>query len=648
MRILIEWLKEFIKFELSTQKLAEELSLFGLEIDEYKGNVLDFKPTANRADCLSILGVARETAAMIKRKIRPREYFVHGKKKPQLNLTFMDKTICPRYTYRIIENIQVKQSPAWIQSRLKACRIRPINNIVDATNYTMLELGQPLHAFDYDRIQGYKMNIRFAQKGEKITTLDGVLRALTPEMIIIEDKNRIIDLAGIMGGVNSEILKKTKRIVLQAAIFDPIYINKASKILHHQTEASYRYEHGIDPQLPPKAINRASELILELSPGAIFSEIVDVQNIPYKPLKVDLPIEQVHRLLGVKLSPDRIIKYLELLGFSLISAHQSTLTFEVPSWRLDIKIKEDLIEEVGRMYGNNRLPETYLPQKKVDNNRTLYYQKEVAKDILVNLSLTEVINYSFVSAKDLSLFNINPKTCLKIANPILPEGKYMRPNLSINLLKTISKNSSFDPIELFEIGNVFDGGGERARLGIIVAHSRRFRSASEILKLFFDSLQIKKSQYNELILKIDYLQENLSKYKIRKSRVEVIEIDLNRLIKLARLPRSNFKIFNKKSVYRDVSRFPSASRDLAIIVEDKADPDEIASEIRRVDNLVNSVVLFDEYHSEKFGKNKKSLAYHIFYSSPYHSLSNEEINILHQKIVRTVKSKFGARLRGVD
>lgn len=649
MRIPIEWLKEFINFELSTQKLAEKLSLFGLEIDEYKDNVLDFKPTPNRGDCLSVLGTAREVAAIIQKKIKPRKYFQYGKKESRLNINFENKNICPRYTYRIIENVRIKESPAWIKSRLKACRMRPINNVVDATNYVMLELGQPLHAFDCDKIHGDKMNIRFAKKGEKITTLDGTPRALTRANIVIEDKNNIIDLAGLMGGINSEISKNTNKILLQAAIFDPVYIRKSSKALHHQTEASYRYERGIDPMLPLKAIHRASELISEFSQKTILSRVVDIQNVSHRPAKINISLEQICRLLGIQISQKKVINYLNLLGFSLISTCGSTITVRVPSWRLDIKIKEDLIEEIGRMYGNNKLPKTYLPKRKINNIQSLYYRQEVLKDILFDIGLTEVNTYSFVSKRDLDSFNINSKKCLKINNPISSEGEYMRPNLFINLLKILSTNPNFDPIELFEIGNVFnnDKNQEHLRLGILAARNSKFRSMQKILTRFFNILKISHDQRDKLILTKTYPKNILSNYKTHKPKVKIIEIDLNRLFKIATLPQNNLKIFDKKIVYQNVSKFPSASRDLAVVVESTINPDDIAFEIKKIDNLVNSVVLFDEYSSDKLGKNKKSLAYHIFYASSNKTLSSKKINDSHQKIIKTLSTKFGAKLRGL-
>jgi len=640
MKVPIEWLKDFIEINQSPQELADGISLHSLQVEKINDGILEIEITPNRADCLSILGIAREIAAFTNSKLKTQKLKLQLKtqriNKP-IEVKIEEPKICPRYSYRIIDGIKIKPSPRWMQERLIAYGFRPINNVVDTTNYIMIEFGQPLHAFDYDKISGAKMTIRRARTNEKLETLDGIIRVLNSQAIIIQDKDKLIDLAGIMGGQNSQVTENTSTIILQAAVFDPILIRKTCKKLSLQTDASYRYERNIDFNGTIDCLNATADLILETSAGQT-GKIFDLQNIKWRPVRIIWqPENDVKRILGIKISHEKILNFLKKLEIKCISCSvdKKTCLMEIPSFRHDLKIREDLVEEIARMHSYNNFPISLLSQETPPINFS-WDNLEFLMDLLVNYGFMQVINYPYLSKNDLLNANINPTKCLEIANPISSETRYLRPNLQVSILKNIAKNPFSSEINIFESGSIFPAGKEVTSL--ILATTQK----EEIFKQIIEKLQqIFKVNIDVKIEKIN--NQLLNNFKIRKRNVYTIMIeDIDR--RLSNVKNiSQYKLNFSPTKYIPISKFPPAAFDLAFITDKNQNSMEIEDEIKKYDSNIFIVELFDEYYFVK--KNTKNIAFHIWIQKADNSFNEKEITQIKDKIIRNIISKFKAKLR---
>lgn len=659
MKLSYNWLKELIDIKVTPDQLAQDLNSFGHEVEEVKkvGNdyILDISITANRGDCLSVLGLAREITALYNLKLKTKN------EKPQyktqnleqkIKVKIEDKKICPRYSTRIISGISIKDSPSWMQQRLKSVGIRPINNIVDITNYVMLESGQPLHAFDCDKIHDGKMYIRLAKTGESVITLDGKKRELDEKSIIIEDGKKIFDLAGIMGGANSEVDKNTKTIVLQAAIFDRKLVRFTSKRLKHMTDASYRYERGVDYQGTLSALDNATNLIIQCCSHAKISELINIQSDKWQPTVVPWkPEKDIRRLLGVEIPYEKIMQYLQRLDITCLkcSLDKKACQMQVPSWRHDLVIHEDLVEEVARIHGYNKIPK-YIPNKinplqsalKSAFIRDQFVLKEILKDKLVENGFTEVYSYSFVDKKLMQMMDIDLAKCRRVVNSVAPELEYLRYDLRLSILTAIAKNPWSPEIQIFEIGRVFNTDGEKNQL-IIAQCSKNDQSIKQIL--------------TELGINSDIIspdQKVLDYIKIRRPvKYAIIDLDEKILKNVSILSgQSNSPrgwAFDSREVdevkYRPVSQFPPTIRDLAFIVNKDINAQKIPSHISDLDSHIFLVEQFDEFVSNKFGTDKKNVAYHIWLQDMQKPMNPKEVDKIISKIIKEIESKFNAKLR---
>ena len=430
--------------------------------------VLDLALTPNRADCFSVLGIAREVAAVSKRKLNFEPEKIKIKEKGNeinkwLTIKVNEKNLCPKYTARIIEEVEVGDSPEQIKNRLRAAGIRPVNNIVDATNYVMLELGQPLHAFDYDKLSGKKKSIivRKAKKDEKLKTLDGKERELETNMLVIADGQGAIALAGVMGGEKTEICKKTTRVILESAVFKPLSVRKTAQKLALRSESSNRFEKGLDYNMTEIALDRAASLIAKLTGGKIvkgkFKTTHELKNL--RPT-ITLSLDLLKTYLNTKPPISRLKQIFTSLGFEFIEAKEGKLKLKVPSWRLDVRTEEDLIEEVARLYDYNKLKPTFLKGilKPVELPKELYWQNKI-KDLLVSADMIEVYNYSNYSENLAKNFGLNPEKHYRVTNPLNPEQEYLRQSLIPMMLKNVALNSDYsEDLAIFEVGNVFLSG----------------------------------------------------------------------------------------------------------------------------------------------------------------------------------------------
>jgi phenylalanyl-tRNA synthetase beta chain len=649
----------------------------GVPLADHLGDaILDLEVTPNRPDCLSVIGVAREIAAHLKQemKLSAPLYTEDGPAIEKLvSVEISDADLCRRYCASLIEGVKVAPSPPWLQHRLAACGMRPINNIVDVTNYVMLEYGQPLHAFDFRQIGGARIIVRRASAGEKITSLDGVERALNPEMLAIADSKIPVAIAGVMGGADSEVIDITTSVLLESANFNPVSIRRTSSNLKLRSEASIRFERGISPELTMPALKRATQLILKLAGGKAARGIIDVY-----PGRVDTEAILFHtswikRLLGNDLQREQIVEILTYLGFECQQVDSSEdLRVIVPYWRVDVSRAADLVEELARIVGYDYIPTTMLssqlPRQQVDH--VISFREEL-RDLLVGCGFQEAINYSMNSRERLAKI-IPTENAVRLANPLSTEQEYLRTSLLPGLLALLAANQKYEDagIRFFEIGKVFFARGddlpdEREILagivsGLRVAHSwfgekdvLDFFDAKGVVEAVLDRLGIEpafepvsqESLHPGRVARIMVGQSAVGlvgevhpgvaeSFDLLPQPVAVFELEIEKLLDCAKLRRR----------YRPVSRFPRSVRDMAVVVDVEVPAMRIV-EIVRGFSLVHQITLFDLYTGEQVPPGKKSLAFRIAYQSTDHTLTDEEMETVEQEILSRLSEQLGATLR---
>ena len=649
MKVTYNWLKEFVDIKVFPKKLADDLSLFGHEVEKIEkiddDFVFELEITPNRGDCLSVLGLAREISAMYGLKLKIKNYEQKIKEEnldKEIAVKISDTKLCPRYTARIIDNIKIAPSPNWMQKRLKTYGFRPVNNIVDVTNYVMIETGQPLHAFDYNKIKtaaGKKlMHIRQTKKHEEVMTLDGKNHLTNEGALIIEDDKKIYDLAGIMGGFKSEVSQNTKTIILEGAIFAPKIIRQTSKYLGLVTDASYRYERGVDIEGTMRGVNMATDLIGDLIKNSRASKLYDLRFTKETEKNIIVLPKDVNNLLGTNISQKSMSEYLTRLGFK-VKINRNQLFVRTPSYRkYDIKIWQDLAEEIARMYGYTKLPQKQLKKQTGKILNQEYTILEKLKDILTQFGFTETYSYSFASKeilKDLKMFSNN---ILEIEKPLSPETKYLRPDLLPSLLLQIAKNPWAPEINLYEIGKIFSQNYEKT--GLLIATSQNSEIFPKIIQKIENDLKIRNIKYGIFSAK----PEVLDKLKIRK-KISFCKIDLENLEKRVK----NFKytpfLPKMKAKYQAVSKFAPTIFDLAFIVEKSTNANKIIDEVKKQSQKILLVELFDEFSSDKFGKNQKNIAYHIWAQDSQGPMKENEIKNIRGKIIHYMILNYRAKLR---
>ena len=629
MKILLSWLKDYVPINKTAEVLAEDLSMFAHEVESItpmgEDAILDLEITPNRGDCLSHLGIARQVAAMYNQSLAIPEIKIDETKlDKKITVKIANEKICPRYTARIIDNIKICESPQWLKDRITAYGFRPINNIVDITNYVMIATGQPLHAFDYDKISGGKMDLRLSKKGEKVTTLDGKDRVLPDGAIVIEDDNGIFDLAGVMGGASSEISPSTKTIILQGAIFDPILIRRTSKFLHHQTDASYRYERGVDFEGTVYGINMAADLILKTSPSSKIGQLIDRKETKEISQTIQFSSDRINRLIGINLDQMTINSYLERLYFK-VSSDIAT----VPSFRIyDVSIWQDLAEEVTRVHGFDkiqRINPVKVDSIVLDEN---WQKRETIKDILKEKGFSEVYTMSFASVDKIKLLEFDLEKCAQVINPIAPETKYLRPDLSFSILSAISKNPWAPEINIFEIEKVFFDGKEHWQLGIAVV-GKNNKVLEEI-----------KTQFSVPCDIVEIKQDILDAYKIRRS----VHL-LTTKIEDTEFKMQDIDYKTSQSKLRPISKYPPTIRDISIVVDTKVTSEVIQNAILGASSAILLTEKFDEFISDKFGTDKKSLAFHIWLQDLNANVKEDDANKIIKNILDILDKKYQAKLR---
>lgn len=646
----------------------------GKDIKEVLGlndAVVEFEITNNRPDCLSIIGIAREAAATFGEKLDyPAISYKDNKEniKDYIDIEVRNAELCTRYAAKVVKNVVIKESPAWMQERLQKAGVRAINNIVDITNFVMLELGQPMHAFDYRKLEDKKIIVRNAMAGEVIKTLDEIDRNLDESMLVIADGKKPTGIAGVMGGYGSEIEDDTSILVFESACFNPVNIRLTSKKLGLRTEASSRFEKGIDAELAKLALERACSLIEQLGAGEVVGGIIDIYPSPKKARKLDLRVNRVRDFLGTDISEEMMISYLKPLGFKV--EKNTDLEVYVPIFRDDVEGEADLIEEIARLYGYDNIPsklmDTTFTQGGIDYRQKI---RKLAKDNMAAQGLYEVVTYTFVSPNVYNKINLkaeNPlRNAIKLMNPLGEDQSIMRTTIIPNMLEVISRNYNMkiDEGKFYELSKIYlseklpieELAEEKETLTIGMYGKIDFFDLKGVIENLLEELNIDKyrilSSNNdsmhpgrtaELLInnkRVGCLgeihPEVLDKYDI-PVRVYIAELDFEEIIKQSTLEVS----------YRPLPKYPSVDRDIAVVVAEEITAGQVEEIIKnKGGKLVEEVKLFDIYRGSQIQQGYKSMAYSIIYRSDEKTLEEEDISKVHNKIINSLINQVGAALR---
>ncbi len=655
----------------------------GTALADYMGEtVLDIDITANRPDGLSVTGIAHEVAAICGQQTNIQEVKYTESGDPiekQINIEIIDSELCPRYCASLITNVKIKESPAWLQERLIAGGQRPINNIVDISNYVMLEYGQPLHTFDYEKLKGKKIIVRRAKDGEKFVTLDGNERQLSGDMLTIADGERTVAVAGVMGGLNSDVTESTTSILLEAASFKAASIHYTSRKLGLLSEASARFERGISAGLTIPALKHATQLIAELGEGKIARGIIDVYPGKKEPTPIVVRVDRVKRVLGLEYSLEQIVKALKSYDIECKAGDAKVMAI-TPYWRSDIKIEEDLIEEVARFYGYDKIPTTLIKEEvpHPDPNPSLALKKKIRRS-LTGFGFQEVMTYTLTSMQSLSNVFAEPHPPepmpVHIVNPMTADQEYLRSTLRANLLDTLVSNRRHEDggIALFEIGKVFITKGkdppEEPEMLCGVMNGSRAVSSWLGEKGTYDFSDVKgavEGLFQQLGIDISF--ENSNDEGLHPARQAAIIVkDTNKKVKLGVLGELHPKVADRFEIegtvclfeisikallpfaatdkmYQPIPRFPSIVRDLALVVDVDITNQQILDIIKSF-SLISEIELFDVYSGKQVAAGKKSLAYRLIYQSPDQTLTDETVNKVQERVLTRLTKELGAALR---
>jgi phenylalanyl-tRNA synthetase beta chain len=693
MKVLVSWLRDFVDVKVSPEELGEALNMRGFELssiervegvrpqflassgdthqkmgsDPFIDAVLDFEVTANRPDALSVIGFAREVGTTFSLQVKP----LVPKPLPQtptkdVSVRLEAPDLCPRYAAAVAD-VTIGSSPAWLSSRLQAAGIRPINNVVDVTNYVLLELGQPMHAFDLEKLGGKEIRIRRARPGERMTTLDGTDRALDPEMLVIADAERAQAVAGVMGGGLSEVSGTTRTIVLESAFFNPISVRTTSKKLGLKTEASARFERGADVNAAVKGIERAITLLEEIGAGQGRGGVIDEYPAAAPPRKIELRRTRVARVLGLDVADPDVERILKGLGFQLRRANGSW-EVTVPTFRVDVAREVDLIEEVARHYGYDRLPSTFpaLTSPAPPGDPRIERDRLVRR-VLLGAGFSEALTFSFIDAA-LAAHFAEETAIVPIGNPLSGQFSVLRPSLLPGLLTSVAHNRhrERDDVQLFELGATMTREGESRHVAIaMIGQAGGHWSGGNRAVDFFDAKGIVEAIAPALQTEVTFAATPLPSYLVRgraamvsangraignvgmlsqkvvaaaglssNDSVYVAEIDLDTLERL----RSSVA-----PTVKPLPRYPSIARDISIVVDDILPAATVRGTIRSVapDTLV-SIREFDRYQGKGVPDGRVSLSLRLTFRSPERTLTDAEVEAAMKQILDALKSAHDA------
>lgn len=644
-----------------------------LEVVELEDEVIEFEITSNRPDCLSMIGIAREVAATIGTTLKyplVEVKEIEEKTSDLARVIIEDEEGCQRYVARVIKDVTIKPSPDWMQQRLAKAGIRPISNIVDITNYVMLEYGQPLHAFDMDYVEDNTIIVRKGQRGRTFKTLDGVVRKLKDYMTMICDTKKELGIAGVMGGEESEITSKTKTILLESAYFEPEGIRLTSKQLGLRTEASSRFEKGLDPNITSLAADRACQLIEELGAGRVLEGAVDVYPAKKEAEKRSIRPQRVNALLGTNLSNQQMISILKSLELET-EEKNDCLEITIPTYRVDLDQEADFVEEIGRIYGYDQIPATMARGNIVVGGKTNgQIIEDITKEALNAMGIYEILTYSFVSPKSADKIRLSDETIkrnfIKLLNPLGDETSVMRTSLLPNLLEVMARNYNrkIEKFRAFELGRIFISKIDESQklphepLNLVIGMygEEDFFMLKGVVNTLLDRLGIKGYTYevekyhstfhpgrcgsilygDHTIGTLGELHPEVTENYGIGTKCYCAELDFQLLLRLTRLG----------NMYQPLPKYPSIARDFAVVVKDHILVKEIENIIvANGEDILESYKLFDVYKGNQIAEGYKSIAYTLTYRHSKRTLKDEEVNVVQERILEAIKETLGGTLR---
>ena len=658
---------------------ADKDSILGNSLSTIVGStdhIFNVEITANRGDLVSIIGFARECSLVLERRVSIPSVNTYDAAGGNIDITVENQESCYKYVGRLIKDITVGPSPDWMQKRLKMCGINPINNIVDVTNYVMLEYGQPLHAYDFDKIKDGKVIVRNARSGEKITLLDGREIDLTDDVLVIADSEKPIGVAGVMGGDGTKIESETKTILIESAYFDHIAVKKSTIATNTKTDASYRFERDIDHTLTLAALNRVVDLIVTLDNGckiASRSKEVNVKQFDANIIVFDCGL--VKRYLGLDMNKMEISSIFKRYGFKAVALGENNLKVEIPYYRHDLSIAEDLIEEIARVYGYNNISSN-VPHIKCNPINTDYSEVSFVKHRMASYGLYETKQYSMGDSNVFKAMGIEEEKLIKVVNPLTNEMDVLRPTTLASLLNSVAYNQNHRHKNgaLFEVGNIFykenDSFVEEKHLSAVMfgLYQEKLWNKESRAYDFFDMSgvieellikDLKCSDYNlipkehkwliptmsgeivifgEKIGIIGRLHPKLLKLFDISGEVYFLDIDIRKTLKLV-------KERVKKQKLKDIGKYPAVFRDLALVCSNNIEFSKVIKSISKFNNIIQNVSVVDRYVGEQVEEGKQSIAISITYYDPNKTLREEDINSVEKSLLEMLKTRFDINLR---
>lgn len=663
----MEWLGQYLLGDLTGEAAGDALTNGGLPVEEIdrvgEDTVIDVEVTSNRGDCLSHVGVARELGALLRRNVTLPEIGEEpgNGETPPIQVRNDAPDLCGYYSARVIRNVKVGPSPGWMKRRLEAVGLRSINNIVDITNYVMFELGQPLHTFDYDKLAGQQIIVRTAQRGEKLISIDGRERTLTEKMLVIADAQKPVALAGVMGGLDTEVSDGTRTVLLESARFDPLVVRKTARGLAMMSDSSYRFERGIPRTLPPLASARAARLIVELAGGEMVGGLVAVGDASPENKQLVLRMERLRRLLGVDWEIEKAMDALHWLGLSPVR-EGNDVRVTVPPWRLDLNIEADLIEEVARIVGYEQIPVRDELSLRVSPEDSIQRAGEIVNDVLVGAGYFEAITFSFVS--DALADDFTPaeaKALPRAAHAVRKVDGRLRPSLLPGLLEAVRRNETAGVAEarLYEIGSTFwttrDGTvEERRRIGLVGSEDlREVRGTVEAILRKLDARREVKiipedhAGYAQgAAARIEWGGQRighlgridpkvLNKLDLR-TKPAAAELDLRPLLEGAQLVPQ----------LQPLPKFPSIRRDLSLILAETTRFEQIAAAVTKAQpDMLEDLEYVTTYRGKPLQRGQKSVTISLVFRSPDKTLTSEEVETSVQRVIDVAKRDLNAELR---
>ena len=671
MKLSLNWLKDYVAPKLSTADLVERLTMAGLEVETVESfgadKILDLEITPNRPDCLSILGLAREIAAITGKDLKFPKVPLYKASKGAVSISVEDKKDCGRYIGTLIQDTSVASSPQNMQERLNSLGLRPINNAVDVTNFVLMELGQPLHAFDYDKLAGGKISVRRAKAGEKIVTLDGIERKLDPSILVIADAKGPVAIAGVMGGQGTQITAATKNILLESAQFDMGLVRRASRKLGLKSDSSYRFERGVDLDGVLTAANRATDLLLKLTQGKFAGRADTAAGKKSPAQNISLSESGIEQLLGTKISSTAVKSALSRLGLK-VTAKNRNLKITVPGFRTDLKQPVDIIEEAARMIGYDRLAASF-PNIQVANiaERSRPRQvKKIVAEALIAAGYDETITYSLINQKDLDKSGLNGVSAVGLRNALSQEHNLLRPSLLPSLLSVAlsNVNQGQKDLRFFEIGKCYLPGGERTTLAVLATGRQRqdWRTNGREHMDSYDVKGVLEQIFCKLGAEVNFApgseagldpagcaqlkvqgkdigvigqvhKQVLNQWDIKTGPVYFAQIDLESL----------FELPHAATKYQPVAEFPAIQRDVSIAVKTDISYAKIEELCLRLGRpLLRSMQLIEEYKGDKIQAGSRGLVFSLVYQSPQRTLREEDVNSVHYNILKALTTDFAA------